>query len=306
ELTELEKLAQDGVKRKTEAHRLMTEGQELCARQKPAEGIKLLREAYELDENNPIPRAVLANALVEHAHSTVESDWREAEKLAREALDLNPAHPMAKTIRTLILDQKKETFVEECVSQARKLQTATDLAGALSRIEEGLSVYPREPRLVQIQETVQRDLQTQRRQLRRRDLEELRRIESEIDAAAEAASEQALGERVRAVADRYPTDGEVLSVANGLLHRLGLLEVDRKITTEAPGSGSATLTYTTSSAVPQSPGSESATLSYSTPPAGVPQSSLEVTSNVSVALPISAAVPAPPAAPVLAEPVPAV
>src|SRR6202158_1203217 len=31
ELTELEKLAQDGVKRKTEAHRLMTEGQELCA-----------------------------------------------------------------------------------------------------------------------------------------------------------------------------------------------------------------------------------------------------------------------------------
>ena len=42
---------------------------------------------------------------------------------------------MGKTIKTLILDQKKETFVEECVSQARKLQTATDLAGALSRIE---------------------------------------------------------------------------------------------------------------------------------------------------------------------------
>jgi tetratricopeptide (TPR) repeat protein len=55
ELTELEKLAQDGVKRKTEAHRLMTEGQELCAKEKPAEGIKLLREAYELDENNPLP-----------------------------------------------------------------------------------------------------------------------------------------------------------------------------------------------------------------------------------------------------------
>ena len=31
ELAELEKLAQDGLKRKTEAHRLMTEGQELCA-----------------------------------------------------------------------------------------------------------------------------------------------------------------------------------------------------------------------------------------------------------------------------------
>jgi len=126
ELTELEKLAQDGVKRKTEAHRLMTEGQELCAKQKSAEGIRLLRQAYELDENNPLPRAVLANAMVEQARSTVETDWQEAEKLARDALDLNPGHPMAKTIRTQILHQKREAYIEECVSQARKLQASAD------------------------------------------------------------------------------------------------------------------------------------------------------------------------------------
>ncbi len=242
ELTELEKLAHDGVKRKTEAYRLMTEGQELCAQQKSADGIKLLREAYELDENNSIVRAVFANALVEQARSTVEDDWREAEKLAREALDLNPGHPMAKTIRTLILDKKRETFIEECVSQARKLQSAADLAGALSRIEEGLSVYPHEPRLIQIQETVQRDLQIQRRQTRRRDLEQLRSMESEIDAAADARSKEALGERVRAVADKYSNDGEVLSIANGLLRRLGLHEVSRKSSSGSPQSQSPTLT----------------------------------------------------------------
>jgi serine/threonine protein kinase len=287
ELTELEKLAQDGVKRKTEAHRLMTEGQELCAEKKSAEGIKLLREAYEMDENNSLARAVLANSLVELAHTIVESDWREAEKLAREALDLNPGHPMAKTIRTLILDQKKETFVEECVSHARKLQTTSDLAGALARIEEGLSVYPREPRLVQIQDTVQRDLQTQRRQGRRRDVEELRRIESEIEGAPDDAAKPALGERVRALADKHPTDGEVLSVANGLLHRLGLLEVERKITTQSPGSESATLTY------------------HTPPPSGVPVSSLEATSNVGVPFSATGGVPAPPA-PVVTESIPVV
>jgi len=255
ELAEMEKLAQDGVKRKTEAHRMMTEGQDLCAQQKPAEGIKLLRRAYELDENNSLARAVLANALVEQAHSTVESDWREAEKLAREALDLNPGHPMAKTIRTLILDQKRETFVEDCVSQARKLQAATDLTGALSRIEEGLSVYPREPRLVQIQEAVQRDFQTQRRQSRRRDLEELRSMESKIEAATDGTSKQALGERVRAIAEKYTTDGEVLTVANGLLHRLGLLDVTRSSSAPAVNE-SATLTFNaapTSAAAPPSP-----------------------------------------------------
>jgi len=87
---ELDKLAQDGVKRKAEAHRLMTEARIRFAQQKAADGLKLLRAAYELDENNSLARAVLANALVEQAHSIVETDWREAEKLAKEALDLNP------------------------------------------------------------------------------------------------------------------------------------------------------------------------------------------------------------------------
>jgi|HubBroStandDraft_1064217.scaffolds.fasta_scaffold00029_64 serine/threonine protein kinase len=270
ELSELEKLAQDGLKRKTEAHRLMTEGQDLFAQRK-SEGIKLLRQAYELDENDSLARAVLANALVEQAHATVETDWREAEKLAREALDLNPSHPMAKTIRTLILDQKRETFVEECVSQARKLQTASDLAGALSRIEEGLSTYPREQRLIQIQETIQRDLQTQRRQSRRRDLEDLRRMEGEIDTARDTASKQALGEQIRTVAGKYSTDGEVISVANGLLHQLGLLELSSKRTTASPDSDSATLTYNT--------------------PASAPQPRLNGTSNLPASPPVVNAVP---------------
>jgi serine/threonine protein kinase len=233
ELTELEKLAQDGVKRKTEAHRLMTEGQDLFAQQKTAEGIKLLREAYELDENNPLPRAVLANALVEQSRTVVETDWQEAEKLARDALDLNPGHPMAKTIRTQIQHQKRESYIEECVSQARKLQAGADLAGALSRIEEGLAVYPREPRLVQLQDVVQGDLQTQRRQARRRDLEELRNMESEIDTATEPVAKQSLVDRVRAVAEKYANDVEVLSLANGYLRRLGMLEATRSTVAEA-------------------------------------------------------------------------
>jgi eukaryotic-like serine/threonine-protein kinase len=243
ELTELEKLAQDGVKRKTEAHRLMTEGQDLCEQQKSAEGIKLLRQAYELDENNPLPRAVLANALVEQARSTVETDWQEAEKLARDALDLNPGHPMAKTIRTQILHQKREDSIAECISQARKLQASADLAGALARIEDGLAAHPREPRLVQLQDIMQGDLQIQRRQSRRRDLEELRNMEGEVDAATDATSKQALVDRVRAVADKYPNDAELLSIANGIMQRLGLLDATRITLIAPPASETATLTF---------------------------------------------------------------
>jgi hypothetical protein len=145
----------------------------------------------------------------------------------------------------------------------------------LSRIQEGLSTYPREPRLIQIQETVQRDLQAQRRQARRRDVEELRRIESEIDAAMDSAAKQALGDRIRATAGRHATDGEVLSLANGLLHRLGLLEVAREISSASPES-------------------ESATLTYHTPPASAAQPSFDATSNVAEPPPVASAIVAPP------------
>jgi len=228
ELGELEKLANDGVERLAEAHRLMTEGQDLCAQDKFADGIKLLQEAYELDENNTLTRAVFANALVEQARVVAESNWQEAEQLAQQALELNPGHPLAKTIRSLILDQKREQIVGECLSQARKLQASGDPAGALSRIEEGLVAYPREPRLIQIQETVQRDLQSQRRQMRRRDLEELHRMEREVDTITDPEVKQVFGERVQVLADRYADDEEILPVANALLERVNRATVAGK------------------------------------------------------------------------------
>ena len=246
ELQELQKHARQGAERKTQAQQFITEGQQLCAQHKFSNGIRLLRQAYELDENNPLARAVLANALVEHAQTFVETDWREAEKLAKEAFDLNPGHPMAKTLRTLILDQKREAYVSECVSQARKLQTSGDLAAAQSRVEEALASYPREMRLIQIRDAVQRDLQTQRRQARRRDLDELRRLDSEAQSASDPGTKQTLGSRARELADKYIEDEEVVSSANLLLHRLNL-----------PGVAGKTPTYDLTS---------SATLSFAAPP----------------------------------------
>jgi serine/threonine-protein kinase len=228
ELQELQKHAQQGVERKTEAQRLIAEGQQLCGQKKTAEGIRLLRQAFEMDENNSLARAVLANTLVEQAQTLVEPDWREAEKLAKEAFALNPAHPMAKTLRTLILDQKREAYVTECVSQVRKLQTSGDLTAAMSRVEEALSAYPREMRLIQTRDAVQRDLQSQQKLARHRDLDELRRLESEAESASDVLARKTLGSRARELADKYVEDAEVLSSANGLLQKLNLPSLPSK------------------------------------------------------------------------------
>jgi len=222
ELSELEKSAQDGVKRKTDADRLITESQELFAQRKSAEAIQLLRKAYELDKQNSLARSILANALVEHANSIAETDWLEAETLTNQALALNPAHPTAKTIHGLIADQKKNSSVDDWVAQARKRQSSGDLFAALAWVAEGLAVHPDDPKLLQVQDAIQRDQSARRRQARRGDLADLRRMELEIDRAADTAAKQALAERIQGLAAKYWTDGEILSIANGLLHRLGL------------------------------------------------------------------------------------
>jgi hypothetical protein len=222
ELSELENLAQDGSKRNAEANRLITESQELFAQQKSAQGIQLLRKAYELDKRNSLARAILANALVEHAQSVVETDWLEAETLTNQALNLNPAHPTAKIILSQIVARKEASSVEDWVGRARRLQASSDPFAALAWVAEGLAVHPHDPKLLLIQDEIQRDQDSRRRLARRGDLEDLRRMQREIDGAADVAAKQALAVRIQTVAAKYWTDGEILSIANALLLRLGL------------------------------------------------------------------------------------
>jgi len=239
ELSELEKLAQDGLKRKADADRLITESQELFAQRKSADAIQLLRQAYELDKNNSLARAILANALVEHAQALVESDWLKAETLTNQALALNPAHPTAKTILSLIVRKKETSSVEDWVSQASKLHSSGDLFAALAWVAEGLAVHPHDPKLLQIQDAIQRDQEARRRQARRGDLDDLRRMQREIEGAADVAAKQAIAVRIQAVAARHWTDGEILSIANALLLRLGL--VPQESSSASPRSKGATV-----------------------------------------------------------------
>jgi tetratricopeptide (TPR) repeat protein len=271
ELSDLEKRAQDGVKRKAEADRLITESQELFAQQKSAEAIQLLRKAYELDKRNSLARAILANALVEHAQSILETDWLGAETLTNQALALNPAHPTAKTVQSRIVEQKQNSSAEDWVAQARKLQSSGDLFAALAWVAEGMAVHPDDPKLLQIQDAIQRDQGARRRQARRGDVEDLRRMELEIDGVSDVAAKQALAARIQALAAKHWTDGEILSIANGLLNRLGL--APQEGSTKSPqGKGATVIFHVPRSTAPKptavdsSPVPEASSLPSPTPP----------------------------------------
>ena len=67
--------------------------------------------------------------------------------------------------------------------------------------------YPHETRLVQIREALHRDLeQAQGRQARPRDLEEIRRLQAELEKTQDPATSRRLGERMLALGAKYPND----------------------------------------------------------------------------------------------------
>jgi len=220
ELAALEKLAQQGMQRSAEALRVLGEGQDYLAQGHFDEGLECLRRAHKLDGRNAVVRAVLLDSLVERARSVFDQDWRSAEALAEQALDLDPNHAQARNLRTLALDRKHEALVDECLSQVRRLKAAGDLDGALAQVQQGLTTYPTEPRLLQVSDALQKESLRSALEAYRRDLDGLKRLERDAEATADAEVLKTLCQDARALAQRHPEDAEFQSLASSVGQRL--------------------------------------------------------------------------------------
>jgi len=86
--------------------------------------------AHQLDDRNPEIRSTLRDLLIERARNLHDTDWQACEALAQEALELDPNHPEARSLRTQAFDRKREEFVEQVASQARRLQASGDMKAA--------------------------------------------------------------------------------------------------------------------------------------------------------------------------------
>ncbi len=158
ELTELEKLAKQGLDRAIQAQGLLEEGRQLCAEAKTDQGLETLERALALDERSPVIRGVLLEILLAQARARFETDWQAADQFVTRALALDSTHVLARSLSTLVNDKKRETFVDQCVAEARALQTAGEVFAALDRVEKGIAAYPRELRLAQLHTTLNKAL----------------------------------------------------------------------------------------------------------------------------------------------------
>ena len=154
ELEGLESLAEQGIRRSGEANILLAQGRELCAARNHAEGVEALRKAERLDPRNTTTRVTLLSSLVEYARELISKDWHSAEPLIQEATALNAEDPVVRSLNSLLESHRRQESISNILVEARGLQAADDLSGALKKVEEGLAEYPNEVRLAQLHNTL--------------------------------------------------------------------------------------------------------------------------------------------------------
>ncbi|MGD1090625.1 MAG: protein kinase [Bryobacteraceae bacterium] len=171
ELLELQKLVRKNQELAQQALQLLSQARESIDKSSVDQGalergLDLVREAHRLDPRNAVIRTVLVNTLLDQARRSVDTNWEEAHAAVQEVLAIDPNHAPAKSLAAEIDDRKREDSIVSFLAKARRLQTEGDLPGALALAGEGLNAHPQEPRLHQLQATLQRAQgEAQRQQL---------------------------------------------------------------------------------------------------------------------------------------------
>ncbi|QOY87624.1 serine/threonine-protein kinase [Paludibaculum fermentans] len=156
ELIELRKMADEKYAQVNLAVSLLEQGRAVAAEGQPEAALELLHKAYQTDRDNPMIRSALVNALALRAKNVADTDPTSADELVGQILKIDPGHTIGLNLRALRADKKKEEFIGWCTAQARKLQAAGDLEGAIVIVQEGLSKYPNDARLNQLYTTLDR------------------------------------------------------------------------------------------------------------------------------------------------------
>ncbi|HEY7402792.1 MAG TPA: protein kinase [Candidatus Angelobacter sp.] len=154
ELASLDKLAVQGAEKHQHAQEFFAEGKQALASGDTSTGLDLLRNAVDLDPRDRTLRGAFLSALLEQARLRLNADWRESQSLVAEALELDATNPVARSLSAQIQDRERQAVVDATVLEARELQAAGDLAGALSKVREAMARHPREARLVQLETTL--------------------------------------------------------------------------------------------------------------------------------------------------------
>jgi serine/threonine-protein kinase len=220
ELLALQKLTSQGVERKSEAQRALTEANGLFERGDFEAGMNALKRAQQLDPRESAIRSALTSKLIERARRLLDSDWRASSDLVGQALELDPASKGAKSLRILVEDRRREEVVNQAVAHIRELQSAGDLAGAAAQAEQSLALFAGEPRLVRLQEVLRSAIaESEAARPQAKELARMRALAAGAQLLAAPAQLREVLDSMSKISAQFPSDPEFRTLLEGVQRR---------------------------------------------------------------------------------------
>ena len=191
----------------------LEEGQRLWAAGDVETALATLREAHELNDREPRARAAFRDILMEHARRQLDANRGDAEKAIDEAFALDAQHPVVKSLRAQILDRKREETVAACAAESRRLQAARELDKAQAELTRVLAIYPGDPSLTAILESVRDELGQSSSKKRLNDLEQLRQLRQRAETAKDSGDLDSVFRETRLVAESNTDVADIGTIA---------------------------------------------------------------------------------------------
>ena len=182
DVAECEKNLQDGLKLRDKAQKVIADGRAALGKKKWEKGAGYLSRACEVAPRDSHIQEQVVAELLEGCEAAVEVDYPSAEMLLARAAEIQPNSPLLSPLRTRIENQKRDQVIEQHMTAAVRAQSDGDLQGALRHLEQGLSAYPKESRLLQLRgdiETRLRKFEGEQKAQRKAEQERTRQAELE-------------------------------------------------------------------------------------------------------------------------------
>ena len=195
EVSEFEKKLQDGLKLREKAKKIIADGRAALGKKKWEKGAGYLARARESATHDPVVQELVIGELLEGCEAAIEVDCPSAEMLLARVAEIQPNSPLLSPLKARIEKHKQEQTIEQHMTAAVRAQSSGDLQGALSHLNQGLAVYPNEPRLLQLKggiETRVRQLEVERQAQQRAEKERARQAEVEQQRLAKQKRKEEL------------------------------------------------------------------------------------------------------------------
>ncbi|MGH9667276.1 MAG: hypothetical protein ACRD9L_22875, partial [Bryobacteraceae bacterium] len=232
------------VRRQFQARKRMLEASGLIGRGQPAEALRVLLDLASSEPSSPELSALIRRAedevraqehaaeikrLVAEAQARTEAgDFDGAVSIVDAGLKQWPDEPGLTQIRrqTVSAEQarRREQAVQSAIGACEELEKEGRLADALRAADDFLTEFEGELALLQFRDRVLANLEADRqRQIRERDIAELRRLDRagvREDSAAQAAE---MLELAQAILRHYPNDAEIHSLGSAAVDHLSAI-----------------------------------------------------------------------------------